>query len=309
MKALVIDLKGQLIFLPEDVDRIQSVVDMDYHIYAILLSHKYYIKDGMIEKKKEGLILYVFSPTKKTSFMLPFQVDSNLDHTKTIIKTTFPYEKFSVTIEDNEWKANNPDRDCFFEYNITKIVDKVIFQECVDYDYKIVYIGQSFGKNGERIAVDRLISHSTLQRVLSDCQSKYSDYNVRILLMNFQHDYQIDCIHSESVDTGLASASQISENQIINLTEAALINYFKPEYNKNYKLSFPNPKHISYQELYDFGYTELALDLSYLYEAENFPSLDLYTNYNRISEKKNSIHYKIQENDSILSFIPFDNEL
>ena len=55
MKTLVIDLKSQLIFLPEDVERIKSSIDIDYHIYAILLSHKYYIKDGMYEQKKEGI--------------------------------------------------------------------------------------------------------------------------------------------------------------------------------------------------------------------------------------------------------------
>ena len=309
MKTLVIDLKSQLIFLPEDVERIKSSIDIDYHIYAILLSHKYYIKDGMYEQKKEGIFFPVFSPTNGFSFTLPFYVNKGLDHTKLKIDIPFPYEKFFVTIEDDEWKSKNPDKEFYLNYNVTKIVDKILFQECIDRDYKIVYIGQAFGMNGERIAVDRLISHSTLQKILSDCQSIYSEYNVRILLMDFQQDYQLDYISSGGFTTIIPSAPKMPENQIINLTEAALINYFKPEYNKDFKSNFPSNKHTSYHELFDSEYTELALDLSYLYESDVFPSLDLYTDHNRISCKKNSIHYKIQKGGSILSFLPFDDDV
>ena len=40
-------------------------------------------------------------------------------------------------------------------------------------------------------------------------------------------------------------------NRIINITEAALINYFKPNYNEKFKNNFPNIEHLGYKYYYD----------------------------------------------------------
>ena len=38
-------------------------------------------------------------------------------------------------------------------------------------------------------------------------------------------------------------------NQIINITEAAMINYFKPPYNINFIDNFPDKNHKGYSQL------------------------------------------------------------
>ena len=164
-----------------------------------------------------------------------------------------------------------------------------------------------YGTDGSRIAVDRLLSHSTLQKVLSNCQSSSSEYSVRILLMDFEQDYNIDFVQYGSFNALVSTQPQLSENQIINIAEATLIHFFKPEYNKDFVSTFPSEKHTSYREIYDKGYTEVTLDLSYLSEAYPFPFLELYTDHNRISKEKYIIRYKMRRCDSVLTSIPFDN--
>ena len=58
--------------------------------------------------------------------------------------------------------------------------------------------------------------------------------------------------------------AKFSEKQKINFTEAALINSFKPKYNKEFKNTFPSNRHIDYDECYklDINGIMIELDLS-----------------------------------------------
>ena len=308
MKALIIDLKNQAIFFPEDVERVKQALEDKSHIYAILLSHKYYLKRNEIKKDKDGIYLPVFSPTKGSCFTIPFKVYEGIDHTLITIDSQYPYERFSVTIEDENWKSQNPEKERYIEYNLSKISDKVLFLSFSDFDYKVLYIGQSYGKTGEREATDRLKNHSTLQKILAECQNKYAGYNIHILLLDFKQDQIGEVQQCGNLYTIISSEPRFDEQQIINITEASLIHYFKPEYNKNFISNFPSEKHTSYSEIFDAGCTELAIDLTYLFEAERYPSLSLHSNYHSITKVKNYIHYKLKEGQTVLSSYSSDND-
>lgn len=308
MKALIIDLKSQVVFFPEDVERIKSALEGVFHIYAILLSHKYYLKMDEIKQEKNGIHLPVFSPTKNSSYIIPFKVSEGLDHKLIRIDSQYPYEKFSVTIEDDNWKSKNPERGYCIEYNLTKISDKALFQRFFDFNYKVLYIGQSYGKIGEREAPDRLKNHSTLQRILAECQNKYAGYNIHILLFDFKQEQIGEIYKCGNLQTIITSEPHFDERQIINITEASLIHYFKPEFNKDFVSNFPCENHTSYSGIYDAACTELAIDLSYLFESEDFPSLSLHTDNNSITKEKSYIHYKLKEGQVVLSSYSFDNE-
>lgn len=308
MKALIIDLKNQAIFFPEDVEKVKDALEGKFHIYAILLSHKYYLNIDKVEHKKEGIILPVFSTTNPDCFTIPFKVDQGLDHTLIRVDSQYPYEKFSVTIEDENWKSKNPDKECYIEYNLTKISDKVSFQHARDLKYKLLYIGQSYGKAGERAATDRLQNHSTLQKILAECQNKYTGYNIHILLFQFEQDQIVAEYTCNNQPAFIVPTPHFDEQQIINITEAALIHYFKPEYNKVFISVFPSDNHTSYSDICKAGCTELVLDLSYLFEAEHYPSLSLYTDSNSIINEKRCIHYQLKESKIILSSYPLDND-
>ncbi|MCK5171805.1 MAG: hypothetical protein KAR47_00325, partial [Planctomycetes bacterium] len=55
--------------------------------------------------------------------------------------------------------------------------------------------------------------------------------------------------------------TDITEQQQVNFTEAALIRYFQPPYNKIYKNSFPDPAHSTYSECYDIDLNMVCVEV------------------------------------------------
>lgn len=140
-------------------------------------------------------------------------------------------------------------------------------------DNKILYIGQSYGKSGNRNAVQRLMSHSTLQEVLADTLMHKTDVEIAITLWEFTprlisnfdgrrkkflKSSEEDLAHLTKV---LSAPPLRIDNQIINITEAALINYFKPHYNEMFKNNFPDIKHKGYSFYFDYDYNAICVEL------------------------------------------------
>lgn len=54
----------------------------------------------------------------------------------------------------------------------------------------------------------------------------------------------------------------IKEQQVVNFTEAALIRYFQPSFNIEYKDTFPNPAHSTYSECYDIDLNTVSIEVN-----------------------------------------------
>jgi len=109
-------------------------------------------------------------------------------------------------------------------------------------DTEIVYIGQAFGENGERLPAEELMSDPMLQKVEAALLREYPEKDLALLLLEFKSQL-LEEIDSEDED--LIQLQEITKNpplelnnQILNATEAALINYFKPEYNERFNNDF-----------------------------------------------------------------------
>lgn len=166
---------------------------------------------------------------------------------------------------------------------------------------KILYVGQSFGKSGERDAIKRLGSHSTLQKILADVSQKNIEVEVSVSLWeftpkiiasfdgiskNYLTSKEEDIEHLEKV---MSNPPLWIDNQIINVTEAGLINYFKPEYNEKFKNNFPDFEHKGYKFYYDYDYNaiEISLDPSCI-NVEVFSDSQNYNEWNPIKYHLNS---------------------
>lgn len=142
-------------------------------------------------------------------------------------------------------------------------------------DLEILYIGQSYGVEGSRTAPDRLISHSTLQGIYSEAISNNPDSEIWIALASFDqvNIWAFDGTTRFTKDERDNDRDRffyiyeklnfhgINEQQKINFTEAALIKYFQPPYNKIYKDSFPNPAHSTYSECYELDINSICIEL------------------------------------------------
>lgn len=137
---------------------------------------------------------------------------------------------------------------------------------------EVLYVGQAYGTEGSRNAADRLESHSTLQSIYAEAATRSPDQAIWLLLCEFNPllmtsfgggveniltTDQEDRSHCDRVIN-----EPLSEQQMINFTEAALIRYFQPEYNKLFKGSFPNPAHATYSECYDIDLNAVSVELN-----------------------------------------------
>lgn len=110
-----------------------------------------------------------------------------------------------------------------------------------------------------------------------------------------------DIVESSEVDLlplkkVTSNPPSIIGNQIINATEAALINHFKPKYNDKFKNNFPDLKHKDYQFYYDYNYNSICVELDpACINLKIFSELKVYDNFKSIvytldsDEKRKSI--------------------
>jgi len=145
-------------------------------------------------------------------------------------------------------------------------------------DIEVVYIGQGFGQSGKRLAIDRLSSHSTLQRILSEAADEYPQDEILILMFRYEHskhilssagDFSVEPKASEEEErkhfANQMRGTQIDRKSRITLAEAALINYFKPRYNVTHKDSFSverNKKLKTLKKLFEVDLTALIVEMS-----------------------------------------------
>ncbi|EEM95445.1 hypothetical protein [Bacillus thuringiensis] len=138
-------------------------------------------------------------------------------------------------------------------------------------DCEVVYIGRSFGKEGERTVYNRLKSHSTLQKIYAEKEDDKSiflsawnyDRNTIGFISPLESDDQKSVnIFMKHMEISGRPYDLIRKKQEINFTEAALIRYFQPKYNDLMKYRFPSRTHTEYSDLFkeDIDYISLEID-------------------------------------------------
>lgn len=171
-------------------------------------------------------------------------------------------------------------------------------------DYEILYIGQAYGKNGKRTALERLTSHETVQKIYTHSLTDNPDDDIWFLLANFSQQSMLFSAGANVIKTSAEASKigkkksdhfhknkglKITERQKINFTEAALIKYFQPKYNSEFKHNFPTSKHKSYSECYGLDIKALTIELD---TSENTRRI-----YTQATERKHH-HIKMFEFNS-----------
>ncbi len=130
-----------------------------------------------------------------------------------------------------------------------------------DCDLEVLYVGQGIGRSLRRTALDRLLKHSTLQRILAEVTTYRPSSEVLLLLYRFEHhrvfmstggDLQAEPESSEEEEGAHLQKMRtlvLSRHAQVALAEAALIRHFQPHYNEQLKGSnFAARKRISVLE-------------------------------------------------------------
>ncbi len=137
----------------------------------------------------------------------------------------------------------------------------------VNFDVK--YIGQAYGKDGSRNAIDRLLKHETLQKI--SLKGVPDGYRLTLLLLTIQPNNQLFTIMnpfaknseegSERITSGLDKLFNTTEQERIALYEASLIRYFYPEFNKEFKDSFPSTNLKILQDCYEKDFAAVVAEI------------------------------------------------
>ena len=291
--------------LIEDLEEISKKDKHHYHIYAILSYDQVFFDMQKTKTTEKGIKPVVFngSGSKRKEYELPlFTIAPELDHRKIEMEIPFPPTKMNVCIKDERFLKQYSE----IYHSELDVMAQELFEdvsECVidKQAFEVLYIGQAYGKNGERTAFDRLEQHSTLQKILTKYRNENPDKHIYVLLLEIQKQLAMsfDGISKEYEKTEEESDKHMDEiccnipedEQVINITEAALINYFKPEYNVNFIDNFPDENHKGYKKYHDLDYNALSVELDL--EFDHAPIIQLYTSTNRINSSFDFIRYQL----------------
>lgn len=119
-------------------------------------------------------------------------------------------------------------------------------QDAIRFD--VLYVGQAYGKDGSRNALDRLLKHETLQKI--SVKGIPADRRLTLLMLEIEPGNRMITIMNpwaenkedgpKRIAAGLDKLFGTSDAERVTLYEASLIRYFQPPFNKEFKDSFPS---------------------------------------------------------------------
>ena len=136
-------------------------------------------------------------------------------------------------------------------------------------DFDVKYIGQAYGQDGSRNALDRLLKHETLQKIA--LKGVPEGYKLTLLLLSIEPSTQLFTMFNPfaknkddkggRIRSGLDKLFSTSEQERTTLYEASLIKYFSPEYNKEFKDSFPSTNLKVLQDCYSKDFSAVVAEI------------------------------------------------
>lgn len=137
------------------------------------------------------------------------------------------------------------------------------------YNFNVKYIGQSYGRDGSRNAIDRLLRHETLQKI--SLKGIPEGFHLALLLLQVQTNNQLFTVFNPfaqnkdeegaRIRAGIDKLFDTSEHERITLYEASLIRYFLPSYNKEFKNSFPSTNLKILQDCYEKDFSAVIAEI------------------------------------------------
>lgn len=297
----------------EQLQNLESVDTRKYHLYSILACPQMFFRKEKTYTDSTGVHICIFASNNgiETEYVLPeWEIHKDLDYNKVNLTTAYPYISLEIEISDNNFLKSHPE---FVNHCLTLYAHN-LFISCSEQivskqEFEVLYIGQSYGKRGERTAITRLSSHSTLQKILMDCQSKYSGRHIYLLLLEITSllNMSFDGLskkYTKTIDESDIHMMNVLQNlpeeqQIVNISVAALIHYFKPEYNRNFVENFPNENHKGYRQYFNLDYNHFSFEIDLEFDA--CAPIQLYSPTNRINSSFDVVQYKLYNDQNRLT--------
>jgi hypothetical protein len=217
------------------------------HIYLIGYTPRINLVDAEQKDRNLRLSFEVQSVRHVVSYMLP--------------------EGVSLRAEGDLWYLSDSSGGRYWPNGIEMQSRLAATTDAINFEVK--YVGQAYGQDGSRNAIDRLLKHETLQKIA--LKGVPEGYRLTLLLLAIEPNNQlITSINPFAKNTqeggtriqqGLNKLFNTTEEERISLYEAALIRYFYPEFNKEFKDSFPSTNLKILRNCYDKDFSAVVAEI------------------------------------------------
>ncbi|HWI54753.1 MAG TPA: hypothetical protein VNT57_03610 [Desulfobacteria bacterium] len=136
-------------------------------------------------------------------------------------------------------------------------------------DLEVMYVGQTFGLEAARTSLNKIGDIKTLQAVCSDIECKTPDQEVWLVLWHFEQlsgpaaaNPEFMSQEEEAVFLEKILGQNVSLKQAENFTEAALIQFFAPEYNNTSIYNLENKAAETYPGCYSLDVDSIIIELN-----------------------------------------------
>ena len=283
---------GSFLFLPanaiyEKLSGVASAIAKKCHIYMITEVPKAHIDPASLK----------FEIIDDNKVTYAFDLVYFIDNQETRIPIESKKEKDYIHLINNEVGirvGDHPHRniEAFNSsgvmtslYDINSFIHK--FQVTELTTAKVLYVGQAYGSDGNRSALDRLVSHGTLQRVLADYQDQ-SHKSILVGMFEFaparmieNFNGALDIVYKqEEEEERIQNAinGNIPIRDQIAIIEASIIRYFVPKYNIKLKNDLPSKRSKTLAKCYEYDFSAIGVTVFSKGDFYPFPTFNLYSN-------------------------------
>lgn len=225
------------LYLFKDNQNIKDIIS-DCNIYIITTRRRVLIDKKDLYLKGSFLFGYFIVPYGTESKRTPFQYHIITNHIgDNVIIHDIKVSPSGGFVDLFTTKGRIP----LMAHEILATATSLLTAE--DQMLEVLYIGQGIGRSAKRTAVDRLLNHATLQRILAEINTFKPEQEILLLLYRFEHkkiiasnggNFNVEAKSTVEEDfQHLKSIHNIRFNrhETISLVEATLIRYFQPYFN------------------------------------------------------------------------------
>ena len=207
-------------------------------------------------------IEFIEAEQKDQHLLLSFEILSE----KHVLDYELP-EGFSLRTDGDLWYVGDASGRRFWPNENELLTRLAASTDAIKFEVK--YVGQAYGQDGSRNAIDRLLKHETLQKI--SLKGVPQGYRLTLLLLAIEPSNQlITSINPFAKNTqdggtriqqGLSKLFNTTEEERISLYEAALIRYFYPDFNKEFKDSFPSTNLKILRDCYEKDFSAVVAEI------------------------------------------------
>lgn len=253
---------------------IEHALGMYAYSFATIPAEGIYDKESLapIMSVIKNCHIYLIGYTPRINFIGANDDDGELNLKFRVIEKEYTVsykirEDYTLRIENNFYYLENKLGQRYWPNEIDMQAKLNSAYKAVNFEVK--YIGQAHGKDGSRNAIDRLLQHETLQKIA--LKGVPDGYRLSLLLLEIQPNNQVLTVMNpfakikedgpKRIGSGIDKLFNTTEQERVTLYEASLIRYFCPEFNIEFKNSFPSTNMKVLSDCYDKDFSAVIAEI------------------------------------------------